>query len=367
MVERNSEQEIPPAETTSTIPVITSDIMECPRHVGIVGLGLIGGSLAYRLRAAGCKVSAWNLHHYPYAIASRVGIDCKNTLEELVESRPDVLVLCNPLVAMPKVLQTIKPHIDPTVTTLADVGSVKGLVRDQVKAVGLNECYVGAHPMTGNERSGWDAADPSLFDNALWALTYDDATEYQRVVQVAGLITRGLQNSLIIIDDETHDCATAMISHMPHVVSTALINQLTDDKYRTIAAELSAGCWRDMTRVALTDPNRTCAMVVENSENVEILLRRQAQQLIDFADALRDDNVGAIHDFFTAGNPYRTYKAERVAEQHGGETHTVFTTLRIDSNHWREDFLRSAQRGEYLVRFTSGHRVLAEQHPVIRG
>ena len=178
-----------PVEVTSTLPAIAADGIECPQHVGIVGLGLIGGSLAVRLRSAGCAVSAWNHRAHPYETAARIGIECKDTLEELVEAQPDVLVLCNPLVAMPKILQTIKPIIDPARTTLTDVGSVKGLVREQVHAAGITDCYVGAHPMTGNERSGWTAANPGIFDNALWALTYDEHTEYRRIVQVAGLIT----------------------------------------------------------------------------------------------------------------------------------------------------------------------------------
>ena len=110
-----------PVEVTSTLPAIAADGIECPQHVGIVGLGLIGGSLAVRLRSAGCAVSAWNHRAHPYETAARIGIECKDTLEELVEAQPDVLVLCNPLVAMPKILQTIKPitvRVFPTAASL---------------------------------------------------------------------------------------------------------------------------------------------------------------------------------------------------------------------------------------------------------
>ena len=230
--------------------------------VGIVGLGLIGGSLARRLTERGVRVVAWNHRPHPYAQAEADGIFCKSTLSELMDAEPDVVVLCNPLKAMPAILAALAPLMgDHPNTTLTDVGSVKGMVRDQVKAAGLGKCYVGAHPMAGNELSGWQAADPHLYDGALWAITVDESTDYRRFLDVAAMITKDVGNRVIVVDDETHDKAAAMISHMPHVVSTALINELVANPDRNIAAALAAGCWRDMTRVSLTDPDRTRAMV----------------------------------------------------------------------------------------------------------
>ena len=156
--------------------------------------------------------------------------------------------------AMPSILAALAPLMgDHPNTTLTDVGSVKGMVRDQVKAAALGKCYVGAHPMAGNELSGWQAADPHLYDGALWAITVDESTDYRRFLDVAAMITKDVGNRVIVVDDETHDKAAAMISHMPHVVSTALINELVANPDRNIAAALAAGCWRDMTRVSLTD------------------------------------------------------------------------------------------------------------------
>ena len=113
--------------------------------VGIVGLGLIGGSLARRLTERGVRVVAWNHRPHPYAQAEADGIFCKSTLSELMDAEPDVVVLCNPLKAMPAILAALAPLMgDHPNTTLTDVGSVKGMVRDQVKAAGLGKCYVGA-------------------------------------------------------------------------------------------------------------------------------------------------------------------------------------------------------------------------------
>ena len=90
------------------------------------------------------------------------------TLAELVEAQPEVIVLCNPLKAMPAILGELRPLLEPYQDiTLTDVGSVKMMVRDQVRDAGLAGRYVGAHPMAGNELSGWAAAAPALYDNAL--------------------------------------------------------------------------------------------------------------------------------------------------------------------------------------------------------
>ena len=161
-------------------------------RIAIVGLGLIGGSLARRLVNAGCEVTAWNHNDRPYATAEADGIICKPTLAALAETKPNVLVLCNPLKAMPEILGALKPLIDTETTTLTDVGSVKGMVRDQVKAIGLDGCYVGAHPMAGNELSGWEASDPTLYDDALWAITVDEHTEYRRFRAVADMVGKPL-------------------------------------------------------------------------------------------------------------------------------------------------------------------------------
>ncbi|WP_300768149.1 prephenate dehydrogenase/arogenate dehydrogenase family protein [uncultured Bifidobacterium sp.] len=313
--------------------------------IGIVGLGLIGGSLALRLVDAGCDVVAWNHRDHCYAAAREKGIRCVYSLDELVEARPRIVVLCNPLRAMPEVLSRLSRSFDPNATTLTDVGSVKGMVRRQVVAAGLGDCYVGAHPMAGNERSGFAAADASLFDGALWAVTVDAGTSKVRLDAVARMITGLVGDELIVVDDEMHDRAAAMISHMPHAVSTAMINELCDDPERAIAAALSAGSWRDMTRVALTDPARTRSMIEEDSANVERLLRSMASRLESFADALHSGDDGTISEFFRHGQAFRDYRSVLTA---GVTSRDSSVVIPGDGSSWREELMTSAKRGERI-------------------
>ena len=334
--------------------------------VGIIGLGLIGGSLARRLAERGIRVVAWNHRPHPYAQAEADGIFCKSTLAELMDAEPDVVVLCNPLRAMPAMLDSLAPlMVEHPRTTITDVGSVKGMVREQVEAAGLGECYVGAHPMAGNELSGWQAADPHLYDDALWAVTVDSATNYQRFLDVAALITKGVGNRLIVLDDETHDKAAAMISHMPHVVSTALINELSAYPDRNIAAALAAGCWRDMTRVALTDPNRTRAMVEEDALNVEALLRRMAKRLTDMADQLHDGDETDVIRFFAEGSPFRQYKSALTHASDGVAESLPERELTVPESGWQQTLLFSARRGEAIIGFVNPRQAIIQLRPAM--
>ena len=334
--------------------------------VGIIGLGLIGGSLARRLAERGIRVVAWNHRPHPYAQAEADGIFCKSTLAELMDAEPDVVVLCNPLKAMPAMLDSLAPLMcEHPRTTITDVGSVKGMVREQVEAAGLGECYVGAHPMAGNELSGWQAADPHLYDDALWAVTVDSATNYQRFLDVAALITKGVGNRLIVLDDETHDKAAAMISHMPHVVSTALINELSAYPDRNIAAALAAGCWRDMTRVALTDPDRTRAMVEEDALNVEALLRRMAKRLTDMADQLHDGDETDVIRFFAEGSPFRQYKSALTHASDGAAESLPERELTVPESGWQQTLLFSARRGEAIIGFVNPRQAIIQLRPAM--
>lgn len=355
--------------------------------VGIVGLGLIGGSLAKRLVKQNCTVYAYNRHTDIYSQAREAGIICVDSVKDLALKKPNVLILCNSLASMPSVLKQLENNIDQSVTTLSDVGSVKDIVRNQVKAANLGECYVGAHPMAGSEFTGWKSSYAELLDNALWALTVDSNTKLWRVANVLHMITNVCKNRAIVINDDIHDKSAALISHMPHVVSTALANVLCDNQYRNIAIQLSAGSWRDMTRVSLTDPNRTRAMVSEDRHNVAILLRSLIKELDKAATMLEDsaeDADSAEKEFFAKAQPWREYKyAVRNKESSGalvdsgtlvdsGDSGTLETSsalsplknsecdslecdsLECDSvSDWREKLLDSAKNGEEIIGISS--------------
>lgn len=325
--------------------------------VGIVGLGLIGGSIAKRLAATGsCKVYAYNRHQTMYKEARVLGITCVESVAELARMQPNVLILCNSLAAMPEVLGEISRGINKQHTTLTDVGSVKGLVREQVKAAGLGDCYIGAHPMAGSEFTGWQASSAELLRGALWAVSVDESSDFWRFCAVLRVIVSLCGNRALVLNDSIHDASAALISHMPHVVSTALANVLCGSENRNVALQMSAGSWRDMTRVALTDPDRTRAMVAENRRNVADLLGSVIEEL-SFAKKMLEGSDGdsAVASderaFFAKADSWREYKYKERAvacDESAGDLRELRFALDCAGD-WQSQLIQSAQSGEQIV------------------
>jgi len=280
-------------------------------RVGVVGLGLVGGSLTRLLAARGVDVVATDSDPGTRADARAVGLHVADDLAALCAAQPDVVVLAVPLRAVRATAGDLAPLL-PDGATLTDVGSVKGPVRAAVRAAGLGERYVGAHPMAGTEHSGFGASDAGLLDGAPWAVTVAGtntgtgaaaADEPARLAQVLRLVTGPLGGTAAVVTDDRHDEAAALVSHVPHVVATQLLNAVAGAPVRDLALGLAAGSFRDGTRVALTDPARTEAMVTENAAWVAPALRKVVRDLELVIGALETN--GSLHDVFHAADDVR--------------------------------------------------------------
>lgn len=299
-----------------------------PTTVGVVGLGLIGGSLARLLASRDVEVVTTDVDPAARAAARAAGLPVADDVAGVCGARPEVLVLAVPLRAVPATAEAVAAAVDaadgpgPTVT---DVGSVKGPVRAAVEAAGLGPRYVGAHPMAGTEHSGFDASSRDLLDGAAWAVTVAEGTgtggagtDPGRLAQVLALVTGPLAGTAAVVTDEQHDEATALVSHVPHVVATQLLNAVAGAPVRDLALGLAAGSFRDGTRVARTDPARTEAMVVQNAAWVAPALRKVVRDLEVVVAALETN--APLHGFFHAADDVRAGRlrdadAERVTSE----------------------------------------------------
>ena len=270
-----------------------------PGRTAVVGLGLIGGSLARLLAARGVDVVATDVAPATRAAARRAGLRVHDDLASCVAGA-GLVVLAVPLRAMAATALEVARHA-PETATITDVGSVKGPVRAALAAAGLADRYVGAHPMSGTEHSGFDASDAGLLDDVTWAVAPAAGPEgrtadAQRLAAVLALVTGPCAGRAVVLTDDVHDEAAALVSHVPHVLATQLFNAVAGAPVREVALRLAAGSFRDGTRVALTDPARTEAMVTENAAWVAPALRKVIRDLEMVVGALESN--GSVHGFF---------------------------------------------------------------------
>lgn len=299
------------------------------RRVGVVSLGLIGGSVARRLVAAGVEVHAWNPSLPALEAAAADGVAPARTIAELCAAEPDVLLLAPPLRAMADVAHEVAAHVRGG-TVVTDAGSVKGAVARVVREAGLAARFVGAHPMAGTEQAGYAASDATLLDGARWALTLEDDTRLDAFCRVAQLVTGPLGGVVRVTTPAVHDEAVALVSHVPHVVASELLRLVGGSDHADLALALAAGSFRDGTRVAGTHPRRTEAMVTDNAAAVAPVLRRAAADLVALAERLEaGEPVGSFFD-----DAAEVRAAVRVAGPDDART-----TLTLDPATWQAELL----------------------------
>ena len=218
-------------------------------RVGVVGLGHIGGSIALA-----CEGSVgWDPDEEVRAAAAGAGVDVDEAL-----TAADIVVVAAPLAVTHEVVAEVLARTPVDGGTVTDVASVKGPV---VAAAAAHPAFVSSHPMAGTERSGWEAADPTLFNGAPWLVLVPDGVELARVADVCRLaLALGAQP--VPLHPATHDRKLATVSHLPHVLAAAL----------TLQAEsllpLAAGSLHGAARVAAGDPALPTAMVELNRDEV---------------------------------------------------------------------------------------------------
>ncbi len=222
--------------------------MRCER-AAIVGVGLIGGSLALAARAAGLvgEVIGLGRSEANLAVARARGIVDRTVSDPAALGPGDLVVLAVPVRSTAAAAAALAPHLRPG-TVVTDVGSVKATVVAALEAALPAACpVVGGHPIAGSERAGAAAAEATLFRGAPCVLTPTPRTDAAALATVRAL-WEGVGARVIEMTPAAHDDALAWVSHLPHALAYALVGALAATGARHAA--LAGGSWRDVTRVA---------------------------------------------------------------------------------------------------------------------
>lgn len=271
-------------------------------RLGLIGVGLIGGSLAAALRAAdyvgevvGYGRSLANLED-----ATRLGlIDAALPSPEAVAREADVIVIAVPVGGITASLAQIAGSI-PAHAIVTDVGSVKrGVVEAARDVLPANfRRFVGGHPIAGTERSGAVAARADLFHGRRVVLTPDADTDADAIAQVQAM-WRAAGAEVAHMPATEHDRILAASSHLPHALAYALVDMLVRmDEHRAVF-DCAAGGFRDFTRIAASDPTMWRDIFVANADHVVALLRQYQDEIETLAQAIERGDTQWLVDTLT--------------------------------------------------------------------
>lgn len=230
----------------------------------IIGVGLIGGSLARAARAKGLVgrlVGAGRRRENLEKALSLGVVDQIETDHVAAAAGADIVVLGTPVQAAVEVAQKILPAMKPG-AILTDVGSVKAPFVRAVEAMDLGEVrFVGGHPIAGTEDSGVEASFPELFENHRTILTPTDRSD-AAAVTVLKKLWEGVGARVDLVAPEVHDRILSDISHLPHLVAYALVNAALEGE----GLPYAAGGFRDFTRIASSNPEMWREICLDNRE-----------------------------------------------------------------------------------------------------
>ncbi|MCW9023334.1 MAG: prephenate dehydrogenase/arogenate dehydrogenase family protein [Gammaproteobacteria bacterium] len=278
------------------------------KRLCIVGVGLIGGSLARALREAGVVTeiigTGRNIENLKKAVALGVIDSYEEDLARAVKGA-DVVVVAVPLGAMEAVFKTIAPHLDEH-AILTDVGSAKGsVVKAAENAFGsLPVNLVPGHPIAGTEQSGVEASFAELYNERRIIITPTSVSDAQAIARVRAM-WEACGAEVVEMNVEHHDEVLAATSHLPHMLAYTLVDTLArmDDSQEIF--DYAAGGFRDFTRIASSDPQMWNDICLANHDALVVMLERFSADLKDLSNAVQRNDGDYLKEMFTRAKQAR--------------------------------------------------------------
>ncbi len=273
--------------------------------VTIIGVGLIGGSMALALKENGFAQKVIGVDaseaHLQKALDLHL-IDEKADLEEGVK-RSDLVILAIPVDAIEKLLPQVLDHVDQQV--VMDAGSIKEAVLEAIKNHPKKGRFVATHPMWGTEYSGPEAAVKGAFINKATVICNREESDPDAIQLVEDLY-RNLGMQLVYMNAVEHDVHVAYVSHISHITSFALANTVLEKEREEDAIfTLASGGFESTVRLAKSNPAMWIPIFMQNKENVLDVLNEHISQLRKFKACLEKENYGYLKELIENANTIR--------------------------------------------------------------
>jgi prephenate dehydrogenase len=293
-------------------------------NVAILGLGLIGGSLARALRESGFAGQVTGFGHREPSLQRGVELGVIDTftldLDEIVTTA-DILVICTPTLVAEELLATILSRAGADGPVITDAASVKGNLARAALAAGdgvFPPRLVLGHPIAGSERSGVEASRADLYRNHRVILTPMPGNEPQAVELVRSM-WRSTGAEVIDMDVEQHDAVLAATSHLPHVLAYALVDALAQSESSEEIFRCAAGGFRDFTLIASSDPVMWRDIALANRDALLASIDLFSEHLARLRQAVASGDAEAMHARFSRAKAARDAFAEILAERNRSE------------------------------------------------
>jgi cyclohexadieny/prephenate dehydrogenase len=273
------------------------------QKVALIGLGLIASSMAHAMRQFGLagEITGHAKSAETRAIAVEIGL-CDRVYDTAAEAvvGADLVVLCVPIGAMGALAAEIAPHLAPR-ATVTDVGSVKGAVVEAVAPhMPAHVHFIPSHPIAGTEHSGPRSGFATLFQNRWWLLTPLDGADPAAIARLRALY-EAMGSNVDEMEVAHHDLVLAVTSHTPHLIAYTMVG-VAEHMRRVSNSEVikySAGGFRDLTRIAASDPVMWRDVFLTNKDAVLDILGRFTEELFVLQRAIRMEDGEHLHAYFT--------------------------------------------------------------------
>jgi prephenate dehydrogenase len=277
-------------------------------NVFVIGLGLIGGSIALAMKEEhNCKVIGYDLNQDRIRLANSL-----NVIDEYVSSLEngaevaDLIIIAVPVTETITVLRQLGETRMKNGTLITDVGSTKKIIVEEACSVLPNNVeFIGGHPMAGSHKSGVEAAKKDLFENAFYVLTPTAMTS-QSAIEALEEWLSCTRSTIVKMNPEEHDHVAGVVSHFPHIIASSLVEHAKIYHQDTpIIQDLAAGGFKDITRIASSNPKMWSDILLHNREGILQQFDVWMKQMNRIQESIQNSSRNDIFNFFEHAKEFR--------------------------------------------------------------
>lgn len=277
-------------------------------EIGIIGLGLMGGSLAKALKEKlNCNIVAYNYLEDDLILAKNDGVITEYTFGEFKNCKKQIFKNCQfvffatPVSLIENQIKELIPYLSPS-AIISDLGSTKFSIFEEMEKASIK--FIGGHPMTGSEKIGYINSLSFIFENAYYVLTPTSSIQPDEIIRFKKLIEK-IGAIPLIMDPKSHDEAVSGISHSPHIIAATLVNTVATLDKDNYMSTLAAGGFKDITRIASSSPKMWTDISLSNKNEIISFMEHFKRNIDDAILLIKENREDEIFNLFENSKEYR--------------------------------------------------------------